>query len=946
MPSTTRLLSLCALLFGLFACGTEDTGAGDDTAPVCGNGLVTRDEGCDDGNNADRDGCNSECEPQDGYRCVGEPSVCEPYDPECGNGIIDRDTGERCDDDNTDADDGCSATCEVEEGYDCDGEPSICDNGEIPDAGPDVDAGDTGSPDGTTDSGGTDTAVDPVCGDGIVTTPETCDDEDDTAGDGCSDQCRTETGFSCTGEPSVCTPTGPCDPTACAASAGPCQFASCGADGACNVRGRPEGAACATGDVCAPFGLCAAGECDADPLDCSGLDDECVRGECDAAAGGCVAVEIPEGGECGTTDDCGSGTCTDGLCVRDAEPDCTLCDGGTNVCMDGFCGGPEPVLEYGFDSSDLPDGLTNGGSAAWARDTSNFRTGTASFRSGDIGDSQTSDLVWTVDLTSAGTLSFWYEVSSESCCDEFMLVVDGATVVESASSEWTLVERELAAGAHTIIFRYRKDSSVSSGTDAAYIDDLRFEYDGGACAGDECGASVWNGSACQLCPLREDGDECATIDSECLIQTCEAGRCVAEDVDDCTDCADGADVCMSGFCGGPEPELTFDFEAVSAPVGLVGGGARGWARDTSRANTGAASFRSGSIANSSSSTLTYQMTAAAAGSVAFWYSVSSEGCCDKLRFSIDGTEVLNVGGTIAFTRATFPLTAGSHTLVWSYTKDISSTSGTDAAWIDDVVISFGDADICADSECGAGVWDGTACSVCPTRPNGTSCDTDAADCLAYACDAGLCAPEPVDDCSFCGPDLANVCAAGVCGGYDEILIEAFEAPTLPAGFFTYGDSDWTAAASAGRTGNAFRSGVIGNSQQSIMQTSVTVDVATELGFWFRVDSESCCDKLYFRVDDTDVFNSSATTWTRHVYTLTPGTHTLRWRYQKDSATVSGVDAAWLDDVELPGVACEPADCSLSVSDGTACVACPAPDGADCSGGGTCAAGTCEGSGAP
>jgi cysteine-rich repeat protein len=45
----------------------------------------------------------------------------------------------------------------------------------------------------------------PVCGDGTVTTPETCDDGDVIAGDGCSAACATETGWTCTGQPSVCT---------------------------------------------------------------------------------------------------------------------------------------------------------------------------------------------------------------------------------------------------------------------------------------------------------------------------------------------------------------------------------------------------------------------------------------------------------------------------------------------------------------------------------------------------------------------------------------------------------------------------------------------------------------------------------------------------------------------------------------------------------------------
>jgi cysteine-rich repeat protein len=46
----------------------------------------------------------------------------------------------------------------------------------------------------------------PYCGDGIVNGTETCDDGNTTAGDGCSATCATESTYTCSGTPSVCTP--------------------------------------------------------------------------------------------------------------------------------------------------------------------------------------------------------------------------------------------------------------------------------------------------------------------------------------------------------------------------------------------------------------------------------------------------------------------------------------------------------------------------------------------------------------------------------------------------------------------------------------------------------------------------------------------------------------------------------------------------------------------
>jgi cysteine-rich repeat protein len=46
-----------------------------------------------------------------------------------------------------------------------------------------------------------------VCGDGTLAGAETCDDGGTTPGDGCSPTCTVEPGYTCTGQPSSCTPT-------------------------------------------------------------------------------------------------------------------------------------------------------------------------------------------------------------------------------------------------------------------------------------------------------------------------------------------------------------------------------------------------------------------------------------------------------------------------------------------------------------------------------------------------------------------------------------------------------------------------------------------------------------------------------------------------------------------------------------------------------------------
>lgn len=71
--------------------------------------------------------------------------------------------------------------------------------------------------------------------------------------------------------------------------------------------------------------------------------------------------------------------------------------------------------------------------------------------------------------------------------------------------------------------------------------------------------------------------------------------------------------------------------------------------------------------------------------VSFYYKVSSENNYDKLYFKIDGTEKNNWSGDLSWAQAAYVLTPGNHELRWEYTKDSSVSSGSDCAWIDNIV---------------------------------------------------------------------------------------------------------------------------------------------------------------------------------------------------------------------------------------------------------------------
>ena len=101
---------------GVLACGMECQYDASGCVSLCGNGVSTPDEPCDDGNLTSGDGCSSLCTVEAGWDCQGDPSICVPI---CGDGLM---LGaEACDDGGLIADDGCSAACTVETGWQCAG---------------------------------------------------------------------------------------------------------------------------------------------------------------------------------------------------------------------------------------------------------------------------------------------------------------------------------------------------------------------------------------------------------------------------------------------------------------------------------------------------------------------------------------------------------------------------------------------------------------------------------------------------------------------------------------------------------------------------------------------------------------------------------------------------------------------------------------------------------
>lgn len=151
--------------------------------PICGDGVLSPGEPCDDGNRFDGDGCDSNCTlPACGNRIVDSGEECDAggVSPscdadctfaECGDGTINRVAGEGCDPPGSN----CTELCQS----------ATCGNGII-----DSGSGELCDDENAIDNDGCDSNCTPTaCGNGVRTGAEGCDDGNLIDGDGCDSNC-------------------------------------------------------------------------------------------------------------------------------------------------------------------------------------------------------------------------------------------------------------------------------------------------------------------------------------------------------------------------------------------------------------------------------------------------------------------------------------------------------------------------------------------------------------------------------------------------------------------------------------------------------------------------------------------------------------------------------------------------------------------------------------
>ena len=317
-------------------------------------------------------------------------------------------------------------------------------------------------------------------------------------------------------------------------------------------------------------------------------------------------------------------------------------------------------------------------------------------QSGAITAGQESTIQTTV--TGPGTLTYWWNVSSWPVTDYLEFSVNGLEQARISgygvyySYGWEARTNYLGAGPQVLEWAYTKtDSRVGpSGQDSGWLDDVNYTPGGtppflslsptnqvvllganaslnGAAQGTPPLSYQW-----QLNQVNIDGATSTNLNLTNVQFAVEGNYTLV--ISNAFGVASSAPAFLN----------VVDFTEAANATNLVwnSGGNQPWFPETATTHDGVAALQSGAIAGGQQSALL--TTVNGPGTLSFWWKVSSETNNDYASFSEDGSEQSRISGTVNWQQRTYYLTPGTHTLTWTYSKNATINSGSDAAWLDQV----------------------------------------------------------------------------------------------------------------------------------------------------------------------------------------------------------------------------------------------------------------------
>ena len=118
-----------------------------------------------------------------------------------------------------------------------------------------------------------------------------------------------------------------------------------------------------------------------------------------------------------------------------------------------------------------PSLWTNNSPVPWTFCNESPYEGALCLKSGAIGNSAETLVSLSYEVAETDSIAFYFKVSSESGYDKLFFYIDNMEKATwSGAIPWTFAQYVVTPGQHTFGWKYKKDTSVSSGSDCAWID--------------------------------------------------------------------------------------------------------------------------------------------------------------------------------------------------------------------------------------------------------------------------------------------------------------------------------------------------------------------------------------------------------------------------------------------------------------------------------------------
>ena len=558
-------------------------------------------------------------------------------------------------------------------------------------------------------------------------------------------------------------------------------------------------------------------------------------------------------------------------------------------------------IDYAIQGADPLENTYNfelGGDHFWFPQKNIFDDGIQSAQSGPVGDYQESSISLTV--LGPGTVSFSWKVSSETGYDFLSFNVDGTSEERiSGEIDWNDQSFFIPDGEHILTWKYTKDEGFSEGVDAAWVDKFVYIKKAQPIISVENNLSFYLGEIVQI-PITIEN-----ISKPVIFDNLPSWLSYNEELQIITGKPDAPGTFnfnIIAINGDERVEQLISFNVVwpiTEALNDLNWEAFGdaiWFPQSEVRLDESSSAQSGDITHQQSSSIS--LTLVGPASVSFWWKVSSEREYDHLSVFLDGQILQHrISGEVDWEKRTIDIPDGSHSIVWTYNKDIAISSGQDAGWIDKVEILYeGSPEIIIDEQFTFETDDKVEIPF-TIGNNPIEIGTEnLPDWLIVDQGQGLITGNAPEEGSYGFILWAENQSGRVIKEIRLDILKPFIANTPSLDWQFSGNSFWFSQQTISHDGeSAFQSGEINNDEFSAV--GVNLEGPGEMSFWWKVSSEFEYDFLSVRLDGEYIeYISGDVDWEKKLISVPDGMHRFEFVYSKDGSFLDGLDAGWIDEI--------------------------------------------------